>query len=494
MNRRDFLKYTLASCAATGINPFFRAYAAHGGSHKLLVNVMLLGGADLRYLFAPNPQRDPDYADVFAAARENLYPTATGNNYLAAWQADIPHYLTPVDSTLTFGIHYKADWLLQQFNLGKVAIICNVAASENRRHDHSQLIMHTGDLEASQFIVDRDGWGGRLAEVMGLGNIVSLTNDISVFCNSLDISNRNSKVIHAKDTRNFALSQGEQSTDLNKQRLGRALASYYRAKRLAVANVREGWPYQKFLTHEQQLRNFGDPFAEHLLNVASTRPLALRELYGGDPADKNTPGFDTSKVLNQPYFGRQCANLYDSILGADLLKLRIASMELGGWDTHTGQRDRLAELFSDVFGLDKGLDVVTREINQLPDNPLADTVFVFSTDFGRQLKANGSAGTDHGQGNYMILIGDSVKGGVYGEMFPRAEIADTGNGTRYDQRGADIKGLTSFERILSGVCDWLEPDSGRQVFPNMSKSDLSTFPDGPKLEQSVDLNSLFKST
>lgn len=115
-----------------------------------------------------------------------------------------------------------------------------------------------------------------------------------------------------------------------------------------------------------------------------------------------------------------------------------------------------------------------------------NTVYVFSSDFGRQLKANGDRGTDHGRGNYMILIGDSVKGGVYGEMFPASEI--TGDPAPYDTQGADIKGLTSFERVLAEVCDWVEPESGVKVFPNTILNDSTG---GPILEDGVDLKTLF---
>ena len=113
-------------------------------------------------------------------------------------------------------------------------------------------------------------------------------------------------------------------------------------------------------------------------------------------------------------------------------------------------------------------------------------MFVFTTDFGRQLRANGDAGTDHGSGNYMILVGPSVNGGVYGDMFPASEI--TGNPTPYDTQGADIAGLTSFERVLGEACDWVEPGTGVQVFPNTVLNDL---PGGPILEPGVDLTTLF---
>ncbi len=67
-------------------------------------------------------------------------------------------------------------------------------------------------------------------------------------------------------------------------------------------------------------------------------------------------------------------------------------------------------------------------------------LYVFTTDFGRQLKANGDFGTDHGSGNYMILVGHGVNGGTYGEMFPESEITGGVGPTRYDQQGSDIEG------------------------------------------------------
>lgn len=484
MNRRDFLKFSMLASAAGSIGLPFSAFANHGGNHKLLVNVMLLGGADFRFLIAPNPAKDPDYANVYANARENLFPEiATGNNYLESWKQTAPYYLSPSDSSLSFGIHHKADWLLQQFNLGNVAIICNAVGSENRRHDQAQLVMHTGDLNTSQIDIDRNGWGGRLAEVMGLGNIVSVTNDISVFCNSSDRSNRNSKTIHAKDTRNFSLSKGDKTTDLNPGRLSAALSSYYRIKRDATINQPQNWPYRKFLQHEKALREFGDPFEQRLNNVAPSRPINIRQLYGGDSSDSSNPNFDPSKTLFSTYFGRQCASLYDAIIGEDLLQLRIASLELGSWDTHVRQRDRMEELLFDLFGVGGGLDILTKELALLSNNVIDDIVYVFTSDFGRQLKSNGSNGTDHGRGTYMILVGNSVKGGVYGELFPRSEITDSGSGIRYDKVGADIEGLTSFEHILSSACNWLAPGSGNIVFPNMQNN--------PKLENGVDFSGLF---
>lgn len=475
MKRRDFLKLTLYSSALAGMGGrLSSALAAHGNPHRTLINIMCLGGADFRYMFAPNPT-DTDYATKYWDARKLLYGSPIPAGYQDAWDT----FYTA--TTAGFGIHNNAGWLKAQYDLGNVAIICNVAGSTNRRHDQSQLIVNTGDPGASQFVYDRDGWGGRLAEAIGAANVVAMTHDISVFCKGTNPANRNAKVIHARDTRNFALSQGILPTPTNpnpvQNRMARALKNYYAVKQHEIRNKPANWPYHKFFQHEQKLREFGDPFKA--LTDANPLPQALIDLGDGNSVNR----------LNQPGFGKQCANIYDSFTGADLFRLRVASVEYGGWDTHRAQKDAFENNILDIFGTGKGLDTL---VSNLPIETWNNTVFVFTTDFGRQLRANGDAGTDHGSGNYMILVGPPVNGGVYGEMHPRREITGVdGNPVPYDKQGADILGLTSFERVLARTCDWVEPGTGVQVFPNTAFNDLATYPDGPILEAGVDLTSLF---
>ncbi|MDH5408455.1 MAG: DUF1501 domain-containing protein [Gammaproteobacteria bacterium] len=463
MNRRDFLKLTLYSTAATTLgNPFMQALAAHGSPHRTLVNVMCLGGADFRYMFAPPPS-DTEYANKYWQARQPLYSgyadynSAFGSLYTAHNAGD-----------LSFGIHNNAGWLKTQYEAGNVAIICNVAGSTNRRHDQSQLIVNSGDLNANQFVYDRDGWGGRLAEAIGEANTVAMTHDVSVFCKGTQAANRNAQVIHVRDSRSFALSHGGNP---NQEKVARALKNYYASRSQTIQDKPDNWPYHKFFQHEQKLRAFGDPFKALIEQPENTLPIDIVKL--------NDPG--SMGVLNQRGFAKQCANVYDSLTGADLFKLRVASMEYGGWDTHRNQKNQFENNISDIFGTLRGLDMLTSNLAPEVWNNL---VFVFTTDFGRQLKANGDSGTDHGSGNYMILVGPAVNGGVYGE------ISAAGGPAPYDVQGADILGRTSFERVLAKACDWVEPSSGVQVFPNMAYSDLAQFPDGPILEDGVDLSTL----
>lgn len=86
---------------------------------------------------------------------------------------------------------------------------------------------------------------------------------------------------------------------------------------------------------------------------------------------------------------------------------RIAAMNLDGWDTHIGQgygRGRiarqLATLDSVIAALRDGLAPVWPH-----------TAVLIVTEFGRTVRINGSAGTDHGTGTVALLLGGAVRGG-----------------------------------------------------------------------------------
>ena len=88
------------------------------------------------------------------------------------------------------------------------------------------------------------------------------------------------------------------------------------------------------------------------------------------------------------------------------------------------------------------------------------TVLAFS-EFGRTVKENGSAGTDHGTAEPMFLIGGGLQGGLYGS-YPSMADLDVG----------DLKFTTDFRSVYGTVLDkWLKAPSqtvlGRK-FPSLS--------------------------
>lgn len=84
--------------------------------------------------------------------------------------------------------------------------------------------------------------------------------------------------------------------------------------------------------------------------------------------------------------------------------LNCAMLEMGGWDTHNNQNNRLARQLSE---LDNGLAKLKESLGKHWDN----TVVVVATEFGRTAKENGTKGTDHGTASAMLLAGGAIAGG-----------------------------------------------------------------------------------
>jgi uncharacterized protein (DUF1501 family) len=83
---------------------------------------------------------------------------------------------------------------------------------------------------------------------------------------------------------------------------------------------------------------------------------------------------------------------------------RIAMIETGGWDTHSGQAGRLAAQL-------KGLDAMVAALRTGLDPAWNDTLVLIATEFGRTVAVNGTGGTDHGTGSAAMLLGGAVSGG-----------------------------------------------------------------------------------
>ena len=137
--------------------------------------------------------------------------------------------------------------------------------------------------------------------------------------------------------------------------------------------------------------------------------------------------------------GRNAAATGD--LAAKLLSAeggaRIAMIETGGWDTHSGQRGRLAAQL-------KGLDAMIAAL-QAGLGPLwADTTVLVATEFGRTVKVNGTQGTDHGTGSVAMLMGGAVKGGRVIADWPG--LADS---ALYE--GRDLKPTAGLDNVIAGA-------------------------------------------
>jgi uncharacterized protein (DUF1501 family) len=111
-------------------------------------------------------------------------------------------------------------------------------------------------------------------------------------------------------------------------------------------------------------------------------------------------------------------------------EIEMATVDMGGWDTHKFQGAGIEGTFGNLVAqLSQALSYFYDEVSK--KRPVIITV---QTEFGRRLKENFSRGTDHGHGGVMLLLGDTIKGGeVYGKwpgldtekLYQRADLAVT---------------------------------------------------------------------
>lgn len=471
MNRRNFIYLGTAAIGATaGLSSF--ANLVHAAPlptsfSRKVVNLTLNGGPDLRHLFVPKPDTTPgSYGESYWRYRASSHyidgdnPSTWTNRYNNDYLPVTQINGTPVPE---FGVLARCAFLHSEIVAGRVAIVSNVQFSENRDHAHSLLMLQSGDMNTSSSSASRDGWGGRLADHLA-GNVFSMTRQKLMFCNLPMGTASGSQVVSARDTRRFGLATAP-STDgtFSGRRVNdRALTSYYAALR-GAAIVPESSPYSVFTRNEEILRGFTEAVKAHL--AENPIPAGIANLYSGA-----TPVFARNRN-----FGEQMRNVYDCFACENIIDtagnpfdFRVGSLEYGGWDSHKNQRDQIEPQLEEIFGGAGGLYQLRTSLADTMPNALDSYVVTVAGEFGRQLRSNGARGTDHGRGNYFIVMGSGVRGGLYGEMFPMDEITTlVNNQNKYERYNQDIEGRTGLTKVLGAVADWVANDdtAGDAIFP-----------------------------
>ncbi len=139
---------------------------------------------------------------------------------------------------------------------------------------------------------------------------------------------------------------------------------------------------------------------------------------------------------------------------------RIAMIETGGWDTHTGQMGRLASQL-------RNLDTLVAGLREGMGGAWDQTVVLVATEFGRTAAANGTGGTDHGTGAAAMLLGGAVQGGRVLADWPGLAQADLLD-------GRDLRPTLALDTLISQVCAEafrIDPERmARTLFPGAAHS------------------------
>ena len=128
-------------------------------------------------------------------------------------------------------------------------------------------------------------------------------------------------------------------------------------------------------------------------------------------------------------------SLVSTLINANV-PTRVWEVNLSSFDTHVGEQADQNALLAEV---DAALGAFMTSIST-GDRSNDVTVMVYS-EFGRRVMSNAGLGTDHGTAAPVFLIGNTVKGGLYGEQPPLDSLDENGN----------LKMTTDFRDVYGGL-------------------------------------------
>ena len=150
---------------------------------------------------------------------------------------------------------------------------------------------------------------------------------------------------------------------------------------------------------------------------------------------------------------RQIAMLVKAEVG-----LEVATIDLGGWDTHFAQGINIGLMPGLMADLAQGLSAFHADLFDY----LGQLTVIVMSEFGRRAYENASLGTDHGHGGLMLLLGGNVAGGrMHGEWPGLEEGQLFGPG--------DLAVTTDYRDVLAEILlKCLNNDAAPAIFPGFT--------------------------
>jgi uncharacterized protein (DUF1501 family) len=196
--------------------------------------------------------------------------------------------------------------------------------------------------------------------------------------------------------------------------------------------------------------NAPEPMRSAALDAANTVTL-LRNVNFSGYAPANGASYPTSS------FGRALRSVA-VLIKADV-GIEAAQVDLGGWDTHAQQNPISGSMYNTMRDFANSLAAFHADVIQGAGSYNVTVVAV--SEFGRNVRENGSAGTDHGRGTVMFAMGKGIAGGrVLTNNWP-------GLARENLELGQDLKVTIDYRDILAEVVrDRLGNPQLNLVFPD----------------------------
>ncbi len=326
-------------------------YAASGSpTRDVLVFVMLRGGMDGLSLCVPHA--DPDYA----WQRGGLAlpgPAQTGG-------------VTDLDGF--FGLAPAASALLTAYQSGDLAFIQTAGSTDPSRSHFDAMKFIEGGVPNQQAASVTSGWLGRhLAAMPPVDPLAPLRGAAVDYTFPLTMASAPAS-LSIPELENFDFTGYQSSTSARRE----VLEDLY---------ARESQP----------------------LKGAAQATLDTVDVLGSIDFENYSPS--GGAVYPDTVFGnrfKSAAALIKAGVGVEAIEI-----DRGGWDHHENMGPIDGELAEMLEELSQTLAAFRADLGAVMNN----VTVVAQSEFGRRVDANGSAGTDHGRGGCMLVMGGNVNGG-----------------------------------------------------------------------------------
>lgn len=407
LSRRSLLQTAVAGAAIAAVpvpGLTLRACAAPAPARPMLVIVHLRGGADgLNFI---SPATDAN----FIAARTSDLRVATEGPDAGYALAHGP------DAAIDFRLHAAAGGLAELYRSGALAFIHAAGLTDGTRsHFVATDMIDRGIADAPSLARVPDGWLARYLQLdpSATSHVAAASVSAAV---AGELLGRPDALAVPDLSGGFAPAGGPQARDA----LTRLYASGHD---LASAAGRSA-----------------------LAAMATIDSHVPRDAKGAVIAYQpdNNAAYDTAAEFGRPL--KALAQLIKMEIGLD-----VATVDIGGWDTHEYQPGRFKAAISH---LSNGLAAFWNDTARYHDH----MIIVSISEFGRRLRSNRSNGTDHGRAGVMMVLGAKVRGGCFFGRWP-------GLANHELDEGVDLAVATDYRQVLTEILRHRSGPFAHPVFP-----------------------------
>ena len=442
-SRREFLRTAGRLSIAGTAAPFALNLATIGAAaaqtatdYRALVCVFLYGANDHNNTVIPF---DSASFAAYTAARSTI---ARPMSALLPLTPSVP--LSGANAGRQFALPTELGALKPIWDAGRLAVMANVGPlivpttkiqynnlsvplpPKLFSHNDQQSVWQSSSPEGS-----RDGWGGRIGDLMASQNASSIFTCNSVSGSAVFIAGQSTVAYQLSTSGSTAIS------GITGSLFGSASASASLRSLITSggANI-----FTQDLAETTQRSIDANVSLSAALATAPDLPL---------PAELATSSLAAQLRLVARMIAQRNA------LGA---KRQVFFVSLGGWDTHDNQLTTQPGLHMQVAG------ALSYFYNATVGLGISDRVTTFTgSDFGRTLTTNGD-GSDHGWGSHHFVMGGAVRGQQYYGTFPVMGLNNN------DEVGSGrLLPTTSVDQYAATLARWfgVSDTDMRMVLPNI---------------------------